>query len=174
MQKQRKRAGQALVEFALFITLLFTILSIVIDLGLAFFAYQGVAGAAQEGAAYAGKWGRGNINDPEINLRVANEGGVYRLNNDQASFVNLHDLNNDGIRDSAAVRDAQIDVTIASSQANLALPVSRRTNCLTVIRPGMCDVVVQVRYVYKPIFALAATLGKSSLTIRATRQTLVP
>ena len=51
LQKIRT-AGQAVVEFALAATLIFFLLSASIDLGMIFFALQGLHNAAQEGAMY--------------------------------------------------------------------------------------------------------------------------
>ncbi len=47
-----KTAGQALVEFALAATLIFFMLSAAIDLGMIFFAMQGLHNSAQEGSLY--------------------------------------------------------------------------------------------------------------------------
>ncbi|MBI3536824.1 MAG: pilus assembly protein [Chloroflexi bacterium] len=52
MQKRNFESGQALVEFALVITLLFFILMGVFDLGRAVYAYTVTASAAREGAHY--------------------------------------------------------------------------------------------------------------------------
>ena len=63
----RSERGQSLVELALTITILMILLAGTIDLGRAFFTYQAMRDAAQEGAAY------GSLHpaeDAEIILRV--------------------------------------------------------------------------------------------------------
>lgn len=50
--KQKKQKGQSLVEFALMLTIMLTLLAGAVDLGTAFFAYISLRDAAQEGALY--------------------------------------------------------------------------------------------------------------------------
>jgi hypothetical protein len=100
-------AGQAIVEFALAATLIFFLLAAAIDLGLMFFTLQGLNNAAQEGAAFGARWlaiqedetqtnfGDQIVNQNEIRNRVRFESGTRGGIN----FVNLHDLDNDGVLD---------------------------------------------------------------------------
>lgn len=99
LKKQFVKTGQALVEFALAATLIFFLLAAAVDLGLIFFAIQGLHNAAQEGAAYGSRWLTGNnprvLNENAIRDRVRHESGSQG----GIGFVNLLDLNNDRIRD---------------------------------------------------------------------------
>lgn len=176
-QPKRKKAGQALVEFALSITLIFVITSAIIDLGLAFFAYQGMAGAAQEGASYAALFPTaGNAtNDVEIRNRVRFEGGVDTTLANRARFVNLLDLNNNKIDDGneATVLQNHILISVVQNSANAV--VENAIPCDSTGTPPRrttqyCDMVVTVRYIYRPFFSAASLLGASQITLRATRQ----
>ncbi|HYF62434.1 MAG TPA: TadE family protein, partial [Herpetosiphonaceae bacterium] len=111
---KRKKAGQALVEFALSITLIFLLISATIDLGLAFFAYQGISGAAQEGAAYGALFPQaGNaFNDVAIRARTRNEAGADQSLPHRARFVNLFDLDNDKSTTDTADENAKIEVSV--------------------------------------------------------------
>jgi Flp pilus assembly protein TadG len=76
------RRGQSLVEFALALTLMLTLLAGAVDLGSAFFSYVALRDAAQEGALYGsiaaivdtnanGKYDPGeNLNTAAIEARV--------------------------------------------------------------------------------------------------------
>src|SRR5215212_3912955 len=102
------KTGQALVEFALASTLIFFLLAAAVDLGLIVFAIQGLHNAAQEGAAYGSRWLTGAnpraLNTDSIRDRVRHESGAKG----GIGFVNLLDLNNDGIRDVGPNDDAVI------------------------------------------------------------------
>lgn len=101
MKHRTRRAGQAIVEFALTATLIFFLLCAAIDLGLIFFAVQGLHNAAQEGGTYGSRWlvtdgsGKRVLNakviKDKVRLESGNQGGI--------GFVNLLDLNGDGIDD---------------------------------------------------------------------------
>jgi hypothetical protein len=98
-QLLRFKNGQALVEFALAATLIFFLLAAAVDLGLIFFTIQGLHNAAQDGAAYGSRWLIGNsprtLDFNAIRERVRKEQG----NKGGIGFVNLLDLNNNGIPD---------------------------------------------------------------------------
>ncbi len=178
---KRKRPGQSLVEFALSITLLFMLMSAIIDLGLAFFAYQGIAGAAQEGAVYAAfnpvisnASGGPAVNDAEVRSRVRNEAGVAA--NDfpnRARFVRLHDLNNDKVDDigQPAVLTERIVISTISNASNTGLAPCNDTVPQRTVQ--FCDMRVRVRYTYKPFFYAAGLLGAGEITISATRQSTI-
>jgi hypothetical protein len=97
----KTKKGQALVEFALAATLIFFLLAAAVDLGLMFFAVQGLHNAAQEGGTYGSRWltglgyGQRVLNENEIRDRVRHESG----SSGGIGFVNLLDLNNDGTPD---------------------------------------------------------------------------
>ena len=186
----RKSPGQSLVEFALSITLVFLLVSAIIDLGLAFFAYQGIAGAAQEGATYAALrplTDAGTLtiaNNNEIRQRARYEGGIGNETvENRASFVNLLDLDNNGTVDSPAIISDRIRVKSvqndnakavrvnpyqcedASDGAGIQSPPQRSNQ--------YCDMQVSIRYTYKPFFAFASLLGARSIDLRATRQVTI-
>jgi hypothetical protein len=102
MQRHSKtKKGQALVEFALAATLIFFLLAAAVDLGLMFFAVQGLHNAAQEGGTYGSRWLTGlgygvrKLSENEIRDRVRHESG----SSGGIGFVNLLDLNNNGVPD---------------------------------------------------------------------------
>jgi hypothetical protein len=179
LTNKRKKPGQALVEFALSATLIFLILSAMIDLGLAYFAYQGLAGAAQEGAAYAALYPTigTSVNDAEIRNRARFEGGSDSSLPNRAQFVNLLDLNNnkkddtspDDLRDNILQQFIVINVVQNSSNVRGLIPCS---NTGTPIQrtPQFCDMVVRVRYTYRPFFSGASLLGASQINLWAQRQ----
>jgi hypothetical protein len=100
MRQHSKTKGQALVEFALAATLIFFLLAAAVDLGLMFFAVQGLHNASQEGGTYGSRWliggaGARTLWMNDIRDRVRHESG----SRGGIGFVNLLDLNNDGIPD---------------------------------------------------------------------------
>src|SRR5581483_7924295 len=101
MLRPRKSRGQALVEFALAATLIFFLLAAAVDLGFMFFAVQGLHNAAQEGGTYGSRWLTNNasgtrvLDFSSIRDHVRHESG----SRGGIGFVNLLDLNNDGIPD---------------------------------------------------------------------------
>lgn len=196
MRKRTHHRGQALVEFALSITLIFLFLSAIIDLGLAFFAYQGVAGAAQEGAAYAATL---PLTETATNVTIASddiareraryEGGVNNTSTaNRASFVNLLDLDNNGADDSLDPAVKRNYIRIKSVQNDVALgdlPAYRwpcedsrngkenPTSFTPIRHKQYCDMQVTVTYKYKPFFSFASLLGLESIDISATRQVTI-
>lgn len=101
--RAKRTPGQALVEFALAATLIFVLLSAAIDLGLIFFTLQGLRTAAQEGANFGshpvmvmngGTLAAVDIPYNDVVQRVRLSGGPQAR-----GFVNLLDLNNDGVND---------------------------------------------------------------------------
>lgn len=166
---KRKKAGQALVEFALSITVIFLLISATIDLGLAFFAYQGISGAAQEGAAYGALFPQvGNaLNATGIRERTRWEAGGDKTLAHRARFVNLFDLDNDKSETDTADEDAKIIINVIQNTAN---PGNNVPCSGTAATPKYCDVSVRVNYVYRPFFSAASLFGAKEITIHATRQ----
>jgi len=175
---KRKKPGQSLVEFALSATLLFLMLSAIIDLGLAYFAYQGLAGAAQEGASYAALFPtNGNtVNDAAIRQRVRYEAGADLNLPHRARFINLMDLNNnkkdDFTVDPATVLADYIRISVVQNSANAQ--VGGAIPCDSTSTPPRrtvqyCDMVVTVRYRYTPFFSGASLLGAREIPLSATR-----
>jgi hypothetical protein len=99
LTKFASKPGQAMVEFALTATLLFFLLSAVIDIGLIFFTLQGLHNAAQEGATYGSRNlelinGVMTVNQDKVRDRARHEAGDRGV-----GFANLLDLNANGIDD---------------------------------------------------------------------------
>jgi hypothetical protein len=176
--RTKRSPGQALVEFALAATLIFTLLSAAVDLGLIFFTLQTLNTAAQEGATYGshpvlvmnGSTVEAvDLNYLEIKDRVRFAGG-----DTPTGFANLLDLNNDGIDDDSQagiVDNLQSDTSyiyvelLKFNQDDLS---STPTICQTTIpRTDMrmagrfCYVRVTVRYDYRFIFPLAPAFGNT-------------
>lgn len=178
----RKSPGQSLVEFTLSATLIFLILSAMIDVGLAFFAYQGISGAAQEGAAYAAYYpitrnasGAPIVSDAEVRSRVRNEAGVAADDfPNRARFVRLHDLDNDKIDDSLqpAILSSFIVVSSVSNASNPG-GLAPCNDTIPIRTSQFCDMRVFVKYTYRPFFSAAGLLGAGEITLTATRQSTI-
>lgn len=103
-RKQHRTPGQALVELALAVTLIFLLVSATVDIGLIFFTLQAMRTAAQEGAAFGsypvsymnadGSLNRVDLRYNEIVNRVRYSGGQ-----NSTGFANLQDLDSNGVRD---------------------------------------------------------------------------
>ncbi len=119
MRRHTRTNAQALVEFALAATLIFTLLAATVDIGLMFFTLQGLRNAAQEGAFYGsfltdpvdtdgdGEWEL-EPDYAEIRNRVR-----YATGERSTGFANLIDLNNNGTPDDGedpAVLDEYIQI----------------------------------------------------------------
>ena len=100
---RRFQPGQALVEFVIASTLILLLLAAAVDIGLLFFNMQGLTTAAQEGATYGSRYlvvrsdGAVDLDYDMIRTRVRQEAGTTGGIN----FVNMYDLNSDGIPDAA-------------------------------------------------------------------------
>jgi len=99
LTKFASKPGQAIVEFALTATLLFFLLSAVVDLGLIFFTLQALHNAAQEGATYGSRNlelinGVMAVNQGKVRDRARHEAGDRSV-----GFANLLDLNANGVDD---------------------------------------------------------------------------
>ncbi|MCA0354897.1 MAG: pilus assembly protein [Chloroflexi bacterium] len=174
LKHKRKKAGQALVEFALTVTVLFFFLSAIIDLGLAFFAHQGLKGAAYEAVSYGALFpirSDGTINTQEIRDRLRYESGAPS-DGTGARFVNLFDLDNNGAADPASVQADRITITFIPSPVPNSVPVDC-ANPATMMRQ-FCDIRVSVRYRYKPFFSFASLLGAQWIELTAIQQHTLP
>lgn len=185
LQAHWHTAGQAIVEFALAVTLIFFLLAAAVDLGLIFFTLQGLNNAAQEGARYGARWlntnattGERSLQLNEIRNRVRFESGV----DGGINYVNLFDLNNNGTIDAydagggparlglesgldGTVVVDYIDVKLLSAdfatgelKEDATCLVQQKTN------PGAlsyrpCYVQVTVSYEYDLVFGLAPAFG---------------
>jgi hypothetical protein len=188
--RQTKRSrGQALVEFALAATLIFTLLSAAVDLGLVFFTLQGLRVAAQEGATFGSHpviiMSGSDVQAVDLDYakivdRVRRSGG-----NTSGGFANLLDLDNNGADDSTQSggiidpKDAANSyIYVENLRYNNDDLTATPTTCSTTLaRQQMrnagqyCYVRVTVSYNYKFIFPLAPVFGdtfklKTSFTIR--------
>ncbi|MBK9711120.1 MAG: pilus assembly protein [Kouleothrix sp.] len=103
MLRRARTYGQAIVEFALAATLIFFLLAAVVDIGMMFFALQGLHNAAQEGASYGSRW---LLTDSATKKRVLDTATIIDHVRHESGpkggigFVNLLDLNGNGIDDS--------------------------------------------------------------------------
>jgi hypothetical protein len=116
--RKHRSLGQALVEFTLAATLIFTLLSAAVDLGLIFFTLQAMQVAAQEGATFGShpvetKDSNGMITKVDLPYTAIVDRVRYAGGTGPSGFANLLDLNNDGIDDSG--QPTIIDPTSASS-----------------------------------------------------------
>jgi hypothetical protein len=177
-RKTRHGRGQALVEFALVITLLFFIFSAGVDLGLIFYSYQALANAAEEGTAYGSMYpvinsGSGTAhNDTAIRLRVRNESFAPNLDN-KVTVVNMLDLNNDGTDDKgqSSILDTYIDI---NGKNNNITPVTyTSTQCATSRSPTFCDIEITIKFDYKPFFFMAPFMGTGTFQIKVTRSSTI-
>ncbi|MEI8306738.1 MAG: TadE/TadG family type IV pilus assembly protein [Chloroflexales bacterium] len=183
-----RSSGQALVEFALAATLILTLLSATVDLGLIFFTVQGLTAAAQEGATFGSHpvmvmngtaIQSVDVDYAEIVNRVRYSGGPK-----PAGFANLLDLNNDGVLDDAASAVSGVISTPKLPSSYIYIQLLKYPNDILVdpttgadITPGVCDtttagtngdmrnagkfcyVRVTVKYNYNFIFPFAPVFG---------------
>lgn len=186
--RQMKRSrGQALVEFALAATLIFTLLSATVDLGMIFFTMQALRTAAQEGATFGShpktNMSANGVTITSVDLDYAEIVNRVRLSGGSTSggVADLLDLNNDGINDSTqtstvlnyADPNAYIyiqnlkygnDVLVDPSTG---LDVAPGTCLTTTANQDMrnagkyCYVKVTVSYNYQFIFPLAPAFGNT-------------
>lgn len=187
LRDQTKSAGQAIVEFALAATLIFFLLAAAVDLGLIFFTLQGLNNAAQEGARFGAKWlitdpdtGARSLQFDEIRNRVRFESGT----GGGVNYVNLMDLNNNGVVDVANTAgdplrlgtndpDMQLDGSVVNSHIQVTLVRQDRDtlefiddpDCLVqyegnpAVTRDFCFVRVTVSYDYDLVFGLAPSFG---------------
>lgn len=176
----KRTSGQALVEFALAATLIFTLLSAAIDLGMIFFTLQGLRTAAQEGATF-GSYPVMNMNGnsiqsvdlnyTEIVNRVRFSGGdALSDDGNPTGFANLLDLDNNGTDDSTEglinPRNASSYIYVENLKYFNDDLTATPTTCLTsTARRDMrnagkyCYVRVTVSYEYRFFFPLAPAFG---------------
>jgi hypothetical protein len=115
--------GQALVEFALAGTLIFTLLSASVDLGMIFFIQQALGNAVQEGALFASTNYHDYFNNGKdyetnkaaffqaIRTRTSHEAGEQG----GIGFIRLRDLNSNGVNDDVeGTIDELIPVSLVS------------------------------------------------------------
>jgi hypothetical protein len=100
MLRRTTQHAQALVEFAIASTLILLLLAAAVDLGLVFMNLQGINNAAQEGALYGSRFlkvegDKTELDYDAIRQRVRRESGAAG----GFGFVNMQDLNSDGIPD---------------------------------------------------------------------------
>lgn len=108
----RREKGQSLVELALTLPIILTLLAGAVDLGMAFFSYVSLRDAAQEGALY------GSLNPTD------SSGIVSRVRQSSSSPVNLSDVSNVTVNISTtggACRGEAITVTV-SYNYRLSMP----------------------------------------------------
>ncbi len=180
----KRSSGQALVEFALAATLIFTFLAAAVDLGLIFFTMQALRTAAQEGATFGsypsintnsqGQITSVTINRTEIINRVRSSAG-----DPSTGFVDLYDLNNNEVDDEfdSGVLDstnANAFIYIENPRfANGNLNNTPTTCSTTTPHQGMrnagqfCYVRVTVSYTYRFFFPLAPVFG-DTIRLRST------
>jgi Flp pilus assembly protein TadG len=72
MNRQRARAGTALIEFAVSLILLATVFVGVFQIGYAFLSYGTLVSAVRAGARYSSLRQRGAVADPEVAKAVRN------------------------------------------------------------------------------------------------------
>jgi Flp pilus assembly protein TadG len=174
MLRRKRTHGQALVEFALAATLIFFLLSAVVDVGLIFFSLQGLHNAAQEGASYGSRWlvngtaGARVLDTNKIIDRVRDESGV----SGGIGFVNLHDLNADTLDDRTQFGYDDPNITIEMLQdlgadGDPTLDVASNTpesvpctDASTAIVQA-CYIRVTVRSVHNMLFPFAPVFGSS-------------
>lgn len=189
MLRKRRTPGQALVELALAITLIFFLLSATVDIGLVYFTMQALRTASQEGATFGsypvrvlnpdGTLNRVDINYDEIARRVRGAGGEV-----STGFANLQDLDGNGVRDEdeasvpehAGHQDADdwifIELLGGANPTSLT-SVCRTDTPLSGMQAGgrNCWVRVTVRYNYRVQFPIAPSFGSN---VRLQVRTVMP
>lgn len=96
LKKIKNRKGQSLVELALTITILVTLLAGAFDLGNAFLDYLALRDAAQEGAVFGSIFPADDDSNPNINQIIAKVKASSTLPLDFSSFSDVNcDVNSD-------------------------------------------------------------------------------
>jgi hypothetical protein len=175
MIRRKRTQGQAIVEFALAATLIFFLLAAAVDVGLIFFALQGMHNAAQEGAAYGSRWGvqidtttnAVYIDNNAIIDHVRGESGAKGGN----GFINLYDLDGNGVDDRTehGYNEPNITIEVLSDPSNdgdptkdVATGAAENTPCTDpTTSMTTCYMRVTVRAVHKMLFAFAPTFAKN-------------
>jgi len=176
--------GQAIIEFALIVSVVLLLLAAAVDLGNAYRTYQTLANASAEAGSYLS-------HNPIVNCKTKNcPGGSeiagaerearIRFRNEQGPLVrgvaSTLDLDNNGVDDITehdwAFVDGRVRFQIAdSSQVNISNPGSipksfggsGDLNCQQRQRfdrsGGPCFIVVQAKAIYRPMI-LSTVLGR--------------
>jgi len=174
MLRHKRTQGQALVEFALAATLIFFLLAAAVDVGLIFFALQGMHNAAQEGATYGSRWA---VDIDASNNVVINKNGIIdRVRGESGAkggngFINLYDLDGNGVDDRTQNGYNEPNITIeilvdptsdgdptrdvATGAAENQVCADPTTTVLT------CYIRVTVRSVHQMLFAFAPAFAKN-------------
>ena len=179
-----KAAGQAIIEFALIISVVLLLLAAAVDLGNAYRTYQTLVNASAEATSYL-------THNPIVNCETTEcPGGTpasgadrqarIRFRNEQGPLVrrvaSTLDLDNNGVDDEKehgwAFIEGRVRIQTAdSSVVTLANPQSIPTsysgtgdaNCQERkrfdLKGGPCFIIVQVRAVYRPMI-LSTILGR--------------
>jgi hypothetical protein len=187
LRRHRRTQGQALVELALAITLIFFLVAAAVDVGLMYFTLQGMRTAAQEGATFGsypvavlngdGSLNRVDLNYTQIVQRVRGASGAT-----STGFANMQDLDGNGVRDDTETGDPlhsnpqNADSWIYVQLRGGANPNNLTGTCATsVAGQGMqfggrnCWIQVTVRYNYRLQFPLAPSFGTTfKLQVRQT------
>ena len=175
MLRHKRTQGQALVEFALAATLIFFLLAAAVDVGLIFFALQGMHNAAQEGATYGSRWGVG-IDNSTNNIVIDKNGIIDRVRGESGAkggngFINLYDLDSNGVDDRTQNGYTEPNITIevlvdptsdgdpvrdvATGAAEYQLCTDPTTTTKT------CYMRVTVRSIHKMLFPFAPAFAKN-------------
>jgi hypothetical protein len=189
MSKNRRRAGQALVEMALAMTLLTFLLSAAVDLGLAYKTHQMLINASAEASSYLSQQPIIPCNGCSVSTMKASADTQARANFRQevgagstgVKIARLADLNDNGVDDISEGLDlsqwiridpadaGQFDPSNPGSFNIKSFKASTQQNCID-RRPlysgGQCFIVVRARIIYKPLFALAPFIN-GQMTISA-------
>ncbi|WP_129628180.1 TadE/TadG family type IV pilus assembly protein [Candidatus Oscillochloris fontis] len=180
----KRSSGQALVEFALAATLIFTLLAAAVDLGLIFFTMQSLRTAAQEGANFGSYPRIVTNNDGAITeVRLDYDNIVNRVRasagDPSTGFVDMYDLNNnnnDDESDSGVLNynNSNAFIYIENPRfANGNLSNTPTACPTTTPHQGMrnagqyCYVRVTVSYNYRFFFPLAPVFS-DTIRLRAT------
>jgi hypothetical protein len=184
-----KQRGQALVEFALAATLIFFLLAAAVDLGFMFFALQGLHNAAQEGGTFGSRWLQSDTVTGQRKLRVNDIRDRIRMESGTRGgigFVNLLDLNNNGVPDVPAGQSVAIctsnpaacdktttGATVATDYIQVAMINDSNGNgdplddgaaptytACTKANSPTCFIYVQVTFDYRLFFPLSPTFGR--------------
>lgn len=135
----RREKGQSLVELALTLLIILTLLAGAVDLGMAFFSYVAVRDAAQEGGLYGALY------------PTDTSGIVNRVRQSSSSPVNLSDVSNVTVNISTtggACRNHPITITVSynyrlsmpfigSILGSTTIPISASVTD-TILNPPIC------------------------------------
>ncbi len=153
----RRENGSSLVEYALVIVILMTMMLAIADFSRALYAYHFVSNAAREATRYAAV--RGSSCGSDNSCTAANSASGTAGATDQSDIQTF-------------VRNVPLGISANEVTASVAWPIQTDSPaiCNTIQNAPGCTVQVQVSYIFNFAFPFVSS---STLTMTSTSQTII-